>query len=153
MIKFILGFIAVVLMALVTYIFTQSEKKAEHKVAKKVETKVTKKQKVGQPKVSKTKVVQQKIEKHTPEKEDAMDELIASEKSIGNSKQDLQDSTYAEIRQDSSLSEADKQRFIEQKIYFDNQNNKDLEQSSAKNYTHEETNDLLKNNLLLHSTK
>jgi len=72
MIKFILGFIAVVLMALVAYTFTQSEKKAEHKVVEKVETKVEKIQKLEQP----------KVKKHISVKEDAMVKVVTSQKSV-----------------------------------------------------------------------
>jgi len=77
MIKFILGFIAIVLLALVAYTFTQSEKKAEHKVVKEVETKVENTQKVEQPKVT-----QPKVKKHISVKEDAIDEVITSQKSV-----------------------------------------------------------------------
>jgi len=77
MIKFILGFIAVVLMALVAYTLTQSEKKAEHKVVKKVETKVTKKQKVEQPKVT-----QPKVKEHISVKNNTIDEVIALQKKV-----------------------------------------------------------------------
>jgi len=82
MIKFIIGLIAVVFLALAGYMFTQSNKTAEHKVAKKVETKVTTSHEVEKPKVS-----QPKIKEHLSakvEKKDVveMDKVITSHKSV-----------------------------------------------------------------------
>jgi len=71
---------------------------------------------------------------------------------LDDSNKDLQDLSYEDIRQDSSLDEEEKQRLIEQKVYFDSQN-KGVDNSVVQKYTPEETEDLLKNNLLLHSTK
>jgi len=80
MIKFIIGLIAVVFLALAGYMFTQSSKTVEHKVAKKVETKVTTSHEVEKPKVS-----QPKVKKHLSakvEKKDVMDKVITSHKSV-----------------------------------------------------------------------
>jgi len=84
MIKFIIGFIAVVFLALAGYMFTQSSKIVEHEVAKKVETKVTVSHKVEKPKVSQPKVKEHLSSK--VEKKDVMDKVITSHKSVEMSK-------------------------------------------------------------------
>jgi len=79
MIKVILGLVAVVFLALAGYMFTQSSKTAEHKVAQKVKTKVTTSHEVEKPKVS-----QPKVKEHLSakvEKKDVMDKVITSHKS------------------------------------------------------------------------
>jgi len=91
MIKFIIGLIAVVFIVLVAYMFTQSSRTAEHKVAKKVETKVTTSHKVEKPKI-----FQPKVKEHFSskvEKKDVMDKVIVPQKStevrqISESRQD-----------------------------------------------------------------
>jgi len=80
MIKVILGLVAVVFLALAGYMFTQSNKTAEHKVAKKVETKVTTSHEVEKAKVSQPKVKEHLSAKVENKDVVEMDKVIALHK-------------------------------------------------------------------------
>ena len=123
MIKFIIGLIAVVFLALAGYMFTQSNKTAEHKVAKKVEIKVTTSHEVKKPKVSQS-IVKEHLSAKV-EKKDVMDKVVTSHKNV-----EMSDSTKSsdEIGKDLTLegienanvSDEEKERMRDDLAYYNN---------------------------------
>jgi len=117
MIKFIIGLIAVVFLVLAGYMFTQSNKIVEHKVAKKVETKVTTSHEVEKPKVSQSNVKEHFSAK--VEKKDAMvitlDKSVEISDSVESSDEIGKDITQEDI--DNAGSDEEKERMISLAAY------------------------------------
>jgi len=121
MIKVILGLVAVVFLALAGYMFTQSSKTAEHKVAKKVETKVTTSHKVEKPKVSQSKVKEHLSAK--VEKKDVMDKVITSHKSVemsesAESSDEIGKGLTREGIENADVSDEEKDRMTMDMLYY-----------------------------------
>jgi len=121
MIKFIIGLIAVVFIALVAYMFTQSE----NKETKKIETKVTKSHEVEKPKVSKLKEKEHLSAK--VEKKDVTDKVVASQRDteVSNSAEpsdEIGKGLTLEGIENVDVSDEEKERMRDDLVYYQNQN-------------------------------
>jgi len=146
MIKFIIGLIAVVFLALAGYMFTQSSKTVEHKVAKKVETKVMTSHEVENPKVSqpKSKVVKVAVRsknvvpsnsldddikalqstEYYPDKDKTSDEALSEEELLDIEKQMLPtlDNSSSDETGSSEASDADIEKLTAEEEYHPENN-------------------------------
>ena len=121
MIKFIIGLVAVVLLALGAYLFTHSPERVEQKVSQKREHTLPKSHEVAEPKVS-----QPKTEAHLSQKakeKDVMDEVIASQSSIessssAKSSEEIGKGLTLEEIENADVSEEEKERMKMDMIYY-----------------------------------
>jgi len=121
MIKVILGFIAVVFLALAGYMFTQSNKTVEHKVAKKVETKVTTSHEVEKPKVSQSNVKEHFSAK--VENKNVMDKVVTSQRSVeisdsAESFDEIGKGLTLEDIENANVSDEEKERMKNDMVYY-----------------------------------
>jgi len=122
MIKVILGLVAVVFFALAGYMFTQSNKPAEHKVAKKVEIKVTTSHELEKAKVSQPKVKEHLSAKVENKDVSEMDKVIASHKSVeisdsAESSDEIGKGLTLEGIENANVSDEEKERMINNFVY------------------------------------
>ena len=121
MIKFIIGLVAVVLLALGAYMFTHSLERVEQKVSQKREHALPKSHEVAEPKVS-----QPKTEAHLSQKakeKDVLDEVITSQSSIessnsAKSSEEIGKGLTLEEIENADVSEEEKERMRDDMVYY-----------------------------------
>jgi len=135
MIKFIIGLIAVVFVALVAYMFTQPKKAVDHKVAKKIETRVTTSHEVED-----SKIPQPKAKEHLSakaEKKDAMDKIVTAHKSIEESnsiesEDEIGKGLTLEDIENADVSDEEKERMRDDLAYYQDLHTEPSERLSDK---------------------